>query len=89
MARIEVKYNADEFVTANFGCGIESAKEYVKEHPKDSYGADDFAEVYRMQESKRMHKRGDPGAGWINTRGWDEEDPSFDMVVKAYESEVL
>lgn len=89
MPKVEVKYNAEEFVNANFGSGVASAREYVKKYPKDSYGVDDFAEVHRMHEAalrtRAYEARGD---GWINTRGWKEDDISFDMAVKAYESEV-
>ena len=88
MPRVEVKYNAEEFVNANFGSGIESAREYVKEHPKDSYGVDDFVEVYRMHEAKKV-EYDTPGSGWVYTGDQGEDDISFDMVIKAYESEVL
>lgn len=85
--RIEVTYNSEEFVKACFGEGIESAKEYVKTHPKDKYGADDFAEVYRMQEIKQKARYGPDNCysnAWSST-SWAEDDISFDRAVKEYE----
>lgn len=87
--RIEVTYNAEQFVQSCFGEGIESAKEYVKKHPKEKYGADDFAEVYRMQEIKQKARYGSEEHsydGWY-TSGWKEDDISFDRAIKAWEDE--
>ena len=86
--RVEVTYNAEQFIQACFGEGIESAKEYVKAHPKDKYGADDFAEVYRMQEIKQKARYGPDNVysgGWAG-RGWAEDDISFEQAVEAYEN---
>ena len=85
--RIEVTYNAEEFIQASFGEGIESAKEYVKKNPKEKYGADDFAEVYRMQEIKQKARCGAEEFHYDvdYSRGWKEDDISFERAVKAWE----
>ena len=85
--RIEVTYDADEFIKACFGEGIESAKEYVKKHPKEKYGADDFAEVYRMQEIKQKARHGEQrmSSYSVSSTSWVEDDISFERAVKAWE----
>lgn len=51
-----VTYNAEEFVKCCMGEGIEYARRYVKENPKERYSTDDFAEVYRMKEREEGWK---------------------------------
>lgn len=84
--RIEVTYNSEQFIQACFGEGIESAKEYVKKNPKEKYGADDFAEVYRMQEIKQKARYGE-SSSWTSTRGWKENDISFERAIGAWEDD--
>ena len=52
MKRIEVKYNAEQFVNALIGEACMYARQYVKQNPKPEYGTEDFIEVYRIKEKK-------------------------------------
>ena len=87
MSRIEVKYTADEFIQSCFGEGIESAREYVEQNPKDFYGADDFAEVHRTQEWKQTKRFGsqrfeDYGGYSAGPGAWREDDTAFERYYK-------
>lgn len=93
MARIEVKYNASEFIEACFGEGIEEAREYVAQNPKESYGCDDFAEVHRWHEWKKHKKTGpdnhyyDDNFMVVGVGTWAEDDFSFLRAVEIYEAD--
>ena len=90
--RIEVKYDAGQFIKALFGeCSV-IAKQYVQEHPKEFYGVDDFIECYRIAEIQNKEKYGpceplhdvtDWDLSWLS--GWKEDDISFDRAYKLYE----
>ena len=86
---VEVKYTAEQFIKASFGEGICFAREYVKSHPKESYGADDFAEVYRMRENANRERYPNLISHGEYTKGWFEDDNSFNTAVKLYEEGYL
>lgn len=82
---IEVKYTAEEFIRVSYGEGIGFAREYVKKNPKEAYGADDFAEVYRMREIANRETVPNLIRPSDFTKGWSEDDNSFMTAVKLYE----
>lgn len=85
--RIEVKYDAGQFIKALFGeCSV-IAKQYVQEHPKEFYGVDDFIECYRIAEIRSKEREGFASSVCTGTRSWAEDDLTFDRFVKLYEED--
>lgn len=90
--RIEVKYDAGQFIKALFGECSAIAKQYVQDHPKEFYGVDDFIECYRIAEIQNKARHGfidefdDPLNGsYVGPGTWKEDDISFDRAYKLYE----
>lgn len=76
---IQVTYSADEFIKIHWGDGIEYAKQYVKDNPKDRYDSDDFAEVYRMNPINRYHGNSH------NDDACREDNPMFENCLREIE----